>query len=286
MFVYDPHEEGRLLEQARRLLPDREVWGVMHDVMPVLVTRRGWGAADISGPGDPEVRFAVVCMPRTGSTFLCELLAAAGAGAAREHLRDPLVLVLRSAGVDHEHVYRRIIRHGAEGDVFGTKLIAHFLFDACTTQSPGEVLRCMADRGFRFVHLTRDVMDQVISNYIAKQTRVWVARGDLTEQARDRLEQVDYRFDDLRALHESTLCDIGRLDEALAGIDPQCALRLDYNELVASPIDVLQACGRHIGCAVHPERVNLAKLPIRLSAAVDLHDALRQRFVADLRDQP
>ena len=277
VFAHDLDDEAGLLARLRAARPDLEVHG-WTGLIPVLVADRRLPAPDIPLPVH---RFAVVCTPRTGSTFLCELLEAGGLGAAREHLRWPLIYALRH-GVPAEAAFDLVQRHGAVNGVFGTKLISHFLFDAVGQAQAGAFLQGWAQQGFRFIRLRRDPVAQTLSKYSAKHSGVWHARGALAEGRRRRLEKVSYDFAELRDIHQRTLAEDRALDEAMAGLPPERVLALDYDSVVAAPLEALARTATFLGLAAHPERVDFSALPTRLSATHDNTRQLRERFLADL----
>ena len=251
---------------------------------PVLVADRKPSAPQASRPL-PAHRFAVVCTPRTGSTFLCELLEAGGLGAAREHLRWPLIYALRH-GVSTEVAFDQVQRHGAVAGVFGTKLISHFLFDAVGQDQAAGFLQGWAAQGFRFIRLRRDPVAQTLSKYSAKHSGVWHARGTLAEGRRRRLETVPYDFAELCEIHRRTLDEDRALDQAMAGLPTDQVLALDYDGVVAAPLDTLARAAAFLGLTAHPERVDFSTLPTQLSATHDNTRQLRERFLADLATRP
>lgn len=279
-FAHDPDDEGGLLARLRAARPDLEVEG-WTGLIPVLVADRKLHALDAPQPPLPAHRFAVVCTPRTGSTFLCELLEAGGLGAAREHLRRPLLYALRH-GLSIEAAFDLVQRHGSADGVFGTKLISHFLFDAVGQTRSADFLRGWAAQGFRFIRLRRDPVAQTLSKYSAKHSGVWHARGGLAEGRRRRLENVAYDFAELCEIQQRTLEEDRALDEAMAGLPPDRVLALDYDDVVATPLDTLARVAAFLGLPAHPERVDFGALPTQLSATHDNTRQLRERFLADL----
>ena len=283
VFAHDPEDEAGLLAQLRAARPELEVHGWTH-LIPVLVADRKPSAPQASRPL-PAHRFAVVCTPRTGSTFLCELLEAGGLGAAREHLRWPLIYALRH-GVSTEVAFDQVQRHGAVAGVFGTKLISHFLFDAVGQDQAAGFLQGWAAQGFRFIRLRRDPVAQTLSKYSAKHSGVWHARGTLAEGRRRRLETVPYDFAELCEIHRRTLDEDRALDQAMAGLPTDQVLALDYDGVVAAPLDTLARAAAFLGLTAHPERVDFSTLPTQLSATHDNTRQLRERFLADLATRP
>ena len=283
VFAHDPDDEGGLLVRLRAARPDLEVHGWI-ELIPVLVADRKLPAPDMRRPL-PMHRFAVVCTPRTGSTFLCELLEAGGLGAAREHLRWPLIYALRH-GLSLPAAFDRVQRHGAVDGVFGTKLISHFLFDAVGQDQAGGFLQDWAAQGFRFIRLRRDPVAQTLSKFSAKHSGVWHARGALAEGRRRRLEKVPYDFAELCEIHRRTLDEDRALDRAMAGLPADRVLALDYDTVVAAPLETLARAAAFLGLTARPDQVDFGALPTQLSATHDNTRLLRERFLADLAARP
>lgn len=282
MFVYDPQDEAGLIAAARKAKPNMGVFGVLQHVIPSLATdktRPLWkaGSAEL-----PQHRFAVVCTPRTGSTFLCELLQAGGLGAPKEHLRAPLVHVLHADHVNHEQIYELVMQQGTVDGVFGTKIISHFLFDAFGEENAADRLQCLADRGFKFVRLRRDEVEQALSKYVSKHSGVWHERGEVSAKAQERMAKVGYDFDELCETYDKARREDRALDAAMAQLAPELVLEQRYDSVVAEPLKALSACAQFLGLPAKLDAVNFDELPTKLSAGVDQTQLLRQRFEADL----
>lgn len=283
IFVHDPTDEAGLLARVSAVAPPgSRVRGLLQHLIPLLVTRQGFSATPWEQLPAPEVRYALVCLPRTGSTYLCELLEAAGLGAPREHLRPPLLHVLRSRQISEEAVYQTILRHGAAKGVFGTKLISEFLDKL--PGPPASRLMCLAERGFRFIHLQRDLSSQAVSKYLAGQSGVWHQRGHNSTGAIQRLEAVPYDFGLLCQRYQQAWAAQRWLLEAVTRLPVGTVLNVDYDQLVKDPQAILEACADFLGVPRPMARpaVNRA-LPQQLASSLPHGQALRQRFLAELR---
>lgn len=267
LFVHHPHDEAGLIDAARRRFPAAEVLGLMHHVVPRLACSPGGrqGRLDARHVGAPSQCYAVVCTPRTGSTFLCELLQAGGLGAPREHLRSALAHVLRAPGVDTAQVLDEVMAWGQAGGLFGTKLISHFLDDTVGPHATADTLGCLARQGWRFVHLDRDPAEQAVSKYVAARTDLWHVRGRIDAVHLARVAQVPFDADALRAMFATVCRERQRLADALATLPPGCVLPLDYGDITADPQAALARVAAHLGRAAPPP-VSLDRLPLRMSA--------------------
>jgi LPS sulfotransferase NodH len=268
LYVYAPSGEGALIAQARSRFPQMQVQGVLHHVIPQLTCASADKpeALPPAADGPPARNYAVICTPRTGSTFFCDLLQAGGLGAPREHLRRPLVHALRAPGVDHEEVLSTLQAHGQRGSVFGTKLISHFLFDVVGPVGVGETLARLHARGFVFIRLVRDPIEQAVSKVAADQSRVWHLRGELTDKQRERTGAIAYDGPRLQAAYTALRVQERAIDEALAALPPQSVLTLAHADFTAQPQDALQRVAAWLDWPVQLDAVDGDRLPRRLSA--------------------
>lgn len=190
-------------------------------------------------PREPALAYAIITTPRTGSSYLCQLLESTRvAGFPREHLRHPTETLTRQCGFDHVRLLRHLMaRQTTDNGVFGTKLISHFLRDHMVERTL-ETRRLLS--GFRFVRLTRrDVAAQAVSIYLAKRTNIWHLHSHAEQE--DYSKAIGRASDpsdaDLAEIHGYYLTMleqeawIDRLLEEL-GVSP---LVLDYEELVGAP---------------------------------------------------
>ena len=282
--VYAPEHEMDAVRAARAARPDLQVLGITHHIIPALAVHPKLNferLARASFPS-PEHRFAVICTPRTGSTFLCELLAAAGMAAPKEHLRAPLIWALRRPGADRGEIRRVVEGIATQDGIFGTKLISHFLFDLQGAAGAPQRLQRMAEQGFRFIHLQRDLVDQAVSKFLAAKSDVWHARGEVSDVARQKRSRVAYDAEAVRRAHDRAQAEDAHLRAALAAVPESLVLRVDYDEVVAQPLEHVVRCAAHVGCAADPGRVDMGRLPVRLAQPDDPAHEIRRAFLADL----
>jgi len=280
--------ERRLIAAVKRVRPDAKVYGVLQHVIPALVAHEQVVRMDTDPLMPlPETRYAVVCTPRTGSTLLCDRLAAAGLGLPKEHLRPPMIRVLKSRQVEHDAVYDHFLRHASAQGVFGTKLISIFLFNLSSKDDPGERLRCLAEHGFKFIRLRRNLLEQGLSRYVADASGVWHVRGDMAERTRERLSTVPYDFERMATACRNAQREALKLDQALrSAAPPERLFSLDYAHLVAQPQAALQACAQFLGVPARGKTPSATELPIKLAGSVEALQTLQTRFMADLARQP
>lgn len=246
VFILMP-DELKIARNVREDHPRSRVFSVKYDLLPAILT----GSPDrifrqSDSPADPELKFAVFCTPRSGSTYLCSLLTKAGCGEPVEHVRDPMVYLLRQ-GLDFPQVLERLYRGGTKNRVFGTKVIHHYLFNGFNNEEARASLRSLlADEGFRIIYLERDKIEQAVSQYFANSTRIWHVRRDFDDKLTERYAQIPYDFEKLKTRYEWSLRGEAELQSFLEGFD-QPVLHLDYASLDSEPGRVLEEVLEFLG---------------------------------------
>lgn len=232
LFVWDldPSE----LTRAERAYPEARVFGILRDVWCAAVTHTDVAPIEPAASA-PAVHYAIVCAGRSGSSFLCDLLRQAGLGDPAEHVRDFFVALCRR-GYTFDELMSAMIRRGARGGYFGTKLIHHYIYPFREDEGPPEVVRrFLRRRDFRIIRLMRDPAEQAISSYFAHKTGIWHLYGREISNARHDavpfdLEQLTntYRLmcgiDDLIAEFVSSFGSVHEIDYADLDRDPRATL--------------------------------------------------------------
>lgn len=238
VFVLMP-EELKIARTVREAHPRSRVYSVKYDLLPAILTgSRDRVFLEPDSRTAPELKFAVFCTPRSGSTYLCSLLAKAGCGQPREHLREPLVYLLKQ-GLEFPPFLEGLYRCGTKNRVFGTKFIHHYLFNGFSTEEARDSLRDhLADEGFRFIYLERDKVEQAVSQYFATSTRIWHVRRDFDDKLVDRYARIPYDLEKLKTRYEWSMRGEAELQGFLERFE-QPILRLDYAALDADPTKVL-----------------------------------------------
>lgn len=241
--------------------------------------------------------------PRSGSTLLCQLLAATGvAGHPKSYFHRPDVaswargLELQADGAyesdaELNAVLRAAITAGrADTPLFGLRLQSHscpFFFAQLARLYPdADNDAARIEHAFgrtAFVYLNRDdKVDQAVSYLKASQTGLWHKAPDGTEIERNAPPAAPvYDGDKLRALWEQ-MCgyDCTWNDWfAAQGIAPT---RVSYDALSANPVPCLRTVLSAIGCdpdAAHNVTPGVAKLADAQSQA--WADRLRAELAGD-----
>ncbi len=237
----------KLLQRARRFL---------HGAPPLALTG-----------------YAICTAPRSGSNFLCQVLASTGKlGNPLEYFNGPARRVLEDPSYpdDPSQQAKRILTTGASANgVYGLKLFA-FQHD----QIAARIRWTEALPQLQFVFLRRnDLVGQAISWSRALQTGQYRA----TQPA---MGQPDYSAHHIAERLRELVAEYARWDQYFA-INAITPLRLIYETVVADPQAAANAVATHIGmetsCQVDPARVSIE----RQSDALSLE--WRERFLRDMK---
>ncbi|MGF1494313.1 MAG: Stf0 family sulfotransferase [Microcoleaceae cyanobacterium] len=141
----------------------------------------------------PEVSYAIVTTPRSGSTFLCDLLQKSGlAGYPAEHLRRPVEVLSKYCQFDYiRYVKVLMARQTTPNKVFGTKLISHFLIRYL--EAGLEFDSFFQDFFQKVIYLQRrDKVAQSVSLFLAKKTGIWhIFNDEMQELYNTRVDQIE-----------------------------------------------------------------------------------------------
>jgi LPS sulfotransferase NodH len=187
----------------------------------------------------PEKRYALFCVPRSGSTYLCALLTNAGLGAPAEHLRVSADHAIGRAGLSFATWLEAIELYGNVDGIFGTKIIPHHVFPASgrNYQRLSAIVDEFAEKGYVLFFLRRKLVDCIVSSLIALAARRWHV---FSEEARLRLaDSVDLSaIDDALLQRQITHCvaDLLILSAVLRRPD---VVEFDYDALTARPATVV-----------------------------------------------
>lgn len=143
----------------------------------------------------PQTSYAILTTPRSGSTYLCDLLDSTGiAGHPGEHLRLATQELSRHCNFDYLKLLRNLMEYRTTNNgVFGTKLISHFLFELRKAKPDFQQIFQSIDK---FILLIRqDKLAQAVSLVIAQRTDVWHLRNN-SKQANYQSQLANIEIDD------------------------------------------------------------------------------------------
>lgn len=232
--------EAELLRHFDEYLPGRAV-GLIRDVcMPRLCGLNPLSTIDAPRVS-PAICYAIVCTPRSGSTYLCSLLGKLpGGGCPREHLRSPAVYFAQhrvALGFDVGHWVDALVNTQTRDGVFGTKIISHFLTELLKYLSPQDLLHLESTlQRSKIVHLVRrNRYEQAVSGFLAKQTAKWHFRSaEELECHRCARRQVKYDFNLIKWQYERYMRMEHELEHLLGRIRAD-RLTIYYEDLVKDP---------------------------------------------------
>ena len=164
----------RDVEAATKL----KAFGLFRDGVMRRAARARWLVEESAIEVSPELKYAIICLPRSGSTFLGRELKSLGLGDPIEHLR-PFVAHLAEHkdqfGFDVLSWLRFTIYAACQNGVLGTKVISSFAWRLVPHLSADEreqILQLLSD--FKVVYLIRrNKFDQAVSDFIAEKSNVW-----------------------------------------------------------------------------------------------------------------
>ncbi len=121
----------------------------------------------------PHTAYAILTTPRSGSTYLCDLLDSTNiAGHPSEHLRLAVQELAKHCNFNYLTLLNNLMEYRVTNNgVFGTKLISHFLFELQQTKPNFRQVFKSIDK---FILLIRkDKLAQAVSLVVAQKTEFW-----------------------------------------------------------------------------------------------------------------
>jgi len=218
---------------------------------PAPLVRSGfpahWGTPDLDALArfdwrnvGVELPYVILVTGRCGSTHLASLLARSGTcGEPLEYFNEiylPDFPEARAADSLDDYI-RRIARSRSSNGRFGLK-IDHWRWDALRAMLDAESL-FPHDRSAFFLMTRRDMVAQAYSFAAARATQKWHDYGDSPATKRSHVPSDDEM---LRELTLIALAETG-LSRYVEGTN-RPALRLNYEQLLADPAEVLKSIGR------------------------------------------
>ncbi len=210
--IADNADRERAIVQSLRNRKGVKVYGLFGHIVPALLCTAKVMSAGRSTAG--LRRYAILCVPRSGSRYLSAVLSSRGVGAPKEHIREPLARIIAEGKLGFKNAVGVLEKFGQANEIFGTKLISTFLIRASHFKlSELDVnIDGMVTRGYQIVALERPLNETVISSYIAFLMRQWHFFGEMNEEVRARLDSL--MFEDgaaweeyLRFRSEKTIVD-------------------------------------------------------------------------------
>jgi LPS sulfotransferase NodH len=219
--------------------------------------------------------YAICTEPRSGSAFLCRLLASTGVlGQPTEYFNPPAVRVrfgIEDYPSEPEAQLAAITTLGATPNgVYGLKMFTTH-FDVVRETRWAQRLP-----GLSFIHLQRnDLLGQAISHVRAMQTQQWVSFQAASGEPRYDPGLINNEMIRLARAHARW-----RYYFARNGVE---VLNLVYEQIVQAPVETAAAVARLVGLPEAPniDMEEVGRLRIQRDA---INDDWRRRFIAEARD--
>ena len=184
-------ERAVLLSLGRR--KGVKAYGLFGHIVPALLCSiKGIPAVQQT---DDLKRYAIVCVPRSGSRYFSAVLSNMGMGAPKEHIREPLAHIIGEGKLGFNSAIAALERYGQKNGIFGTKLISTFIIRASRGRL-SELKNNMAwlvERGYTLVRLERPLNETVVSSYIAFLMGQWHFFGEMNEDAKAKLDSLVFQ---------------------------------------------------------------------------------------------
>ncbi|MGL5877673.1 MAG: Stf0 family sulfotransferase [Xenococcaceae cyanobacterium] len=234
----------------------------------------------------PKISYAILTTPRSGSTFLCATLQSTQiAGFPTEHLRQPSAVLSQYCGFDYLRYLQAIKNFKVtSNEVFGTKIISHFLQVFEKDRSNFETV-CQKEFS-KFIYLIRrDKIAQAVSIFLAQKTDVWhICSEQQCKNYAERLKQINFKDSHLEEIHQNYL--FLRKQEAylekLIETYKIFPLVMEYEKLVENTEEEINKALKYLGIIDDRDRVknissHVKKLPSNLS--VKLVRAYQEKYL-------
>ena len=186
----------------------------------------------------PPISYAIVTTPRSGSTYLCDLLDSTGiAGHPSEHLRQAALELSLDCNFNYLKLLHNLLQYRtSENGVFGTKFISHFFFDFQQAKPDFKQIFNSIDR---FILLIReDKVAQAVSLVLAQKTQIWHIRNSIKNISyKSKLEDVaidDALLNDVEQKYEFLNQQEARLKKILVANKVEHML-LIYEDILKDP---------------------------------------------------
>lgn len=187
----------------------------------------------------PSLAYAIITVPRSGSTFLCRLLKSTHlAGFPEEKLRNPAAILARHCHFDYIRYMQILMTLKATSNrVFGTKIISHFL--GSYRKSDLNIDAFLKQHFSKYIYLIReDKVAQAVSIAIAQKTQIWhISNQEQQEEYEQKIKEInpdDIDLEQIKKQYDFLLEQEKYLEDFFQAnqIEP---LRIKYEELVKNP---------------------------------------------------
>ncbi|HEY9767835.1 MAG TPA: Stf0 family sulfotransferase [Coleofasciculaceae cyanobacterium] len=201
-------------QQVSQLTSELTVLGLFSDIFINLLCHRPLLKTSSLHTQRPQKSYAIVTTPRSGSTYLCDLLDSTKiAGHPLEHLRLAAQELSRYCNFNYLKLLDNLMEYRiTDNGVFGTKFISHFLFEFQQTKPDFREIFQSIDR---FILLVRkDKLAQAVSLVLAQKTNVWHLRNNAKNSTNYQSKLENIKIDDVLLDEVAQKCDFIKKQEA------------------------------------------------------------------------
>lgn len=285
------HNLVQFLINSRSSEVKKESSDVIYDVIPFLLSKPSHVSVDslfhrrnnYNTHQFPVFLYAVMCTPRSGSTFLCDLLRENIGGNPIEHLRQPLLYILKNRyrlKIDLPLFVTQILKYCSDEETFGTKIISHFFFDfvRALTKSEQKMMVNLFSQ-FKIIYLYRsDKHAQAVSQYIAYQTKHWHATSENSlKHYQEKLQSVSYNYESLKNRYKNLVEEERQLYSFLIDMKFKNVLCIEYESFLKYPQKNLQKICKFLNLDTDAKSVTIESTYQVLSSS-SLHQDFIERF--------
>ena len=204
--VANPDCEDEALNALRRHCPDHFLLGLTEALFPALVARKPGAVFNRLPRKAPcQQMTLILAPPRSGSSFVADVVGQIIGSKTREHLRKEVIEVFGSSyNFDRSAALRNFIYLVTTQDgQAATKIISHFLQDYIAKVGDlGTVRRVFEGVSIRPIIIEReDKVAQAISVYLAERRGIWHLESGGDAERLEAVREVGYDFRKLLALY-------------------------------------------------------------------------------------
>lgn len=249
-FVLDPRGEAEALGKMRRAYPNLWFEGVAEALLPALIAKThvpSLKEEDLRRCKNLTVVFAA---PRTGSSFVADVVGKLTGTRTKEHLRkDGIDCLSTPYEFDRAAALRRLLAYicNSEG-VATTKVISHFAQEfiwhvgKLREFAEGiEGIRCQT-----IVIVRRDVVAQAVSGFLAMKRKLWHLESGADHARLKALPKTDYDFDHILALYVGYIQQNQWIDQCKALFPENLSLSYEADIAAASKEELANKISSHI----------------------------------------
>lgn len=205
----------------------------------------------------PNLSYAIVTTPRSGSTYLCELLKNTKvAGVPAEHIRLINSVLTENCSFENIRFLNVLMQNKvSKNKVFGTKFISHFLLDLQKVEPRfDEIIKNLFSK---YIYLIReDKVSQAISTILAQKTNKWhIFKPDKRKEYEENIQAIDINdalLEEVFKVYLSFINQETRLEQLFENyqIEP---FVIKYEDFVKNPPLHMKDVFEYLGISIEEE---------------------------------